>query len=60
MPAELVVNGEGVVVTATLLYLMVMAWLAPKPLPVTVTVAPEGPLVGLRVILAETVKVAVA
>jgi len=37
-----------------------MVWLAAKPLPVTVTVMPEGPLAGLMVILVETVKVAVA
>ena len=41
-------------------YLMVIVRLALNPVPLTVTVVPEDPLVGVMVILCPTVKVAVA
>ena len=60
LPLASVVTVAGVVVTALLLYLMVIVLLAPKPVPLTVTLVPETPLVGEMVIFCATVKVAVA
>lgn len=65
LPVESETTLEGVVSNWTLSYVMVMAELAAKPVPLTVTDVPAGPELGLRVIegVCEgvvTVKVALA
>ena len=60
LPVKLVLIVAGLVVTGTVLYLMVIAVLALNPVPLTVMVVPEDPLVGVMVILWPTAKVAVA
>jgi hypothetical protein len=59
-PTEFVVTVVGAVVCATPSNLMVIVEEAAKPVPVTVTVVPTLPLVGLRVMKATMLKVAVA
>ena len=59
LPLTLVI-AAGLVVTGTALYLMVMSVLALKPVPRTVTVVSEVPLVGVMVIFSAIVKGVVA
>ena len=57
LPVESVVIVAGFVVTALLSYDIVMPEFEAKLLPVTATVVPVGPLVGLSVIAGVTVGV---
>ncbi len=59
-PTVEVATVEGEVVCVTPSYFIVIVEDAAKPVPDTVTVEPTIPLVGLNVIEALTVKVAVA
>ena len=60
MPMADVVTVDGLVVCATPLNVIVMVEDAAKPAPVTVTVVPAGPWVGLRAIDEVTMNVAEA
>src|SRR3972149_3849287 len=60
LPVALVVTNAGLVVTVTSSNLMVTFELGVKPLPLTLTVAPTRPEVGVMVIFCTVVKVAVA
>ncbi len=57
-PKAFVVTVAGMVVTFTPLNVIVMTEVGARPAPVTVTVVPTGPCVGLRVIDEVTVNVA--